>query len=228
MGSETVDYNTTQMIAEYKRLYLTYSQGVQREQLEILAISLSIPLVLFLVFYLFNPHVVRTYNSLWFKLNRRRRIRGERRGDEGTLFAGIVLGLTILAALSYFGYSYLSEYGKEPFSTMLLLNGQGTLGDYPYFLARGQNASIYIYIENHEGKPMLYEVVAQLINGSFNSTLEVRYALVDQNGEWKIPLNFSVGEPGDYKLRVSLYRYDLAEDKFLYSNVFTQIPLKVG
>jgi uncharacterized membrane protein len=183
---------------------------------------LSIPIILFIIIYLNKGKISVFYYRMWYKFNKNRFILSSKNNHD-ELFNGIVIGIIVLVLIFSFGIYVLNTTAKEDFSEMLLLNSEGSIGNYPQHILVGQNSSVYVLIVNHEGKPELYEIKAILIGNTNNSTVEDTFAIIKNNGQLKIPVSFMVNSSGEYKLKILLYYYDLDSDTFVYANIFTQL-----
>jgi len=209
------------LMSQYKVIYSQYLHSLFISQL-VLYIMLTIPIILFLIIYLNKGKLSTFYYRLWYRLNKNGFISSSKRNHD-ELFNGIVIGMILLVLIFSFGVYVLNTTAKEGFSEMLLLNVEGFIGNYPTHVLVGQNSSVYVLIENHEGKPELYEIKAILINNVTNSTVEENFAIIKNNGQWKVPVSFIVNNPGEYKLKIMLYYYSMGTNSFIYSNIFTQL-----
>jgi uncharacterized membrane protein len=136
---------------------------------------------------------------------------------------GIVIGIIVILLIFAFGIYILNTQSKESFSVMFLLNSDGVIGNYPTTLIPGENASIYVVVQNHEGMPMLYEIRIILESNTTNTTLYTLYNIVNNNGEWKVPISFVINSTGVFRLDILLYYYNLTSQRFIYTNIFNQL-----
>lgn len=227
LKSKMQAYNISQFIATYNKIYTDYVRQMGIDSVLIYLVVLGIPISIFLILYFFSPILVKYYNLIWYSFNRKARITRQRNKESEGFSTGIVVGLLILLLFSVFGYIFINSLGGEHFTDMLMLNSQGTIGKYPNYVQIYQNNSVYLVIQNHEGRPMLYQLEVIVNNGTSNSTLDTLYFIIMNGHSLTIPVNYTFYSAGTYKVMFLLYSYDPHSGKFIYDNVFTQIPVSV-
>ncbi|WP_338602489.1 DUF1616 domain-containing protein [Sulfolobus tengchongensis] len=218
-----VDLN--QLIAQYKLIYSQYLIKQEIYEIELYVIA-SFPLIIFIIYYFFKGSFQKYYYLLWFKLNRNKRITSIK-SSKDSLGKGVVLGLIVMLLIFSFGVYVLNTQSKESFSEMLLLNSNGTIGNYPSNLVPGEIGLVYVEVQNHEGKPMLYEIKVILEENTTNSTLYTIFNIVNNDGVWKAPINFSINSTGIFKIVICLYYYNITVQNFVYTNIFDQLVVSV-
>lgn len=86
--------------------------------------------------------------------------------DRRTTLANVALGASAIGTVGTLAYAIATPPDGESFSEFYLVteNGDGeyTAGDYPTTLTAGQPQSMIVGVENHEGKPVTYEIGAEL------------------------------------------------------------------
>jgi uncharacterized membrane protein len=217
--------NLQQLIDEYNKLYAQQEAQTHLFMMELYLSLLVVPLALISI-YFFRNKIRIAYNKVWFFFHKNHRLMAKKEND--VVFEGIVLGIFIVISVFAFGVFVVHSETKEGFSEMLLLNPNGAVGNYMESSLVNQTVKYNMVIENHEGKPMLYELKVILENNQTgtNSTLLTFYNVLPNGGQWKFPINFTVTEPGYYKLIFSLHYYD--NSTFKPSGIFTQSFLKVS
>ncbi len=146
-----------------------------------------------------------------------------------------VLAAILVVAVVFAVAQYISA-GKvaEPFSELGLLGRNKKLADYPSNLTVGERALVYIYVGNHMGYPMFYEVEAKLgnksskVNSSSISPFWHHYLILEYNKSKIIPLTFSLNKTGTYKLIVELWAYNETSRGFRYDGRWTQLWVNVA
>nr|WP_232049055.1 DUF1616 domain-containing protein [Sulfuracidifex tepidarius] len=194
--------------------------------IELYASLLTLPIILVL-FYLFRNKIKSLYNRLWFYLFKNSILVSKR--DRDTTFKGILIGIFIVMSVFSFGVIVIHAETKQGFSEMLLLNENGAVGGYTSNVIPGQLIEYNVLVENHEGKPMFYKLSVILQNSSTgdNETITSSYKVLSNNQQWKVPINFTVSNTGNYKIIFILYYYNSSESKFEKTNLFTQTFLTV-
>lgn len=78
----------------------------------------------------------------------------------------VALAVLIVLSVATFGYAMVEPPSGEQFSTLTVVteneSGEYVADGYPSDLARGERAELVVGVENHEGEPMEYGVVAVL------------------------------------------------------------------
>ncbi len=213
------------LISQYNMLYNQYLHSLLISQILLYSILL-IPIIVFLILYKYRNSLSNIYYRIWYQLNKNRNVSEYKKGSD-EISKGIVLGLIILVLIFAFGMYSLNTSAKQGFSEMLLLNSDGAVGNYPCHLISGEKASVILLLENHEGKPMLYNINVIAIGQTKNITISQYYYIIKNNNDIKVPINFSIDQPGIYKLRFVLYEYNIKTHSFIYSDIFTQLILNV-
>ncbi|BBG24880.1 DUF1616 domain-containing protein [Sulfuracidifex tepidarius] len=215
-----------QFIQQYNTLCLEYHSSQDLLMIELYASLLTLPIILVL-FYLFRNKIKSLYNRLWFYLFKNSILVSKR--DRDTTFKGILIGIFIVMSVFSFGVIVIHAETKQGFSEMLLLNENGAVGGYTSNVIPGQLIEYNVLVENHEGKPMFYKLSVILQNSSTgdNETITSSYKVLSNNQQWKVPINFTVSNTGNYKIIFILYYYNSSESKFEKTNLFTQTFLTV-
>jgi len=125
----------------------------------------------------------------------------------------------------------------EPFSALGLLNKNGKIGDYPREVVAGTPFQLNVYIENHEGKTMYYEILGKLgnITSIINDTtplnaqpiLELRMVLPN-NASIIIPVNITIYQPmTNLRLVFEMWIFNESTQTFTYYHRWVQLWLNV-
>lgn len=133
---------------------------------------------------------------------------------------------------------YLASRTVEPFSELGILGPNQKIADYPSTVFTGQNFTLYLYVGNHEGKVMYYEVLTKVGNSSSvsnsNVTLGVppiaKYGMVLLNNQTYLkPVTLSITHPGmNLKLVFELWVYQVNASSFVYDHRQNQLNINVS
>jgi uncharacterized membrane protein len=105
----------------------------------------------------------------------------------------IVLLIAIVAAVTTTVFVIVVPKEGEKFTEFFILGEKGKAADYPTHLVVGQDASLFIGIDNHEYRNLNYNVETYLVNMDFNTTTNTsRVLAMDRIGS--IPVSLSHNE----------------------------------
>ncbi len=146
----------------------------------------------------------------------------------GVIMAIIVVTAVVAVTLAFFnpGYDY---------TAIGLLGTNGKIGNYPSHLVVNQSVTLYLFIYNHEGKPMYYIIYEKLGNYTtvLNSTypgynlpvLNVYQVIVGNDENVTLPVVIKIPHPViNGKVFFVLYYYNGSE---VYSGEWLQLILNV-
>jgi uncharacterized membrane protein len=119
----------------------------------------------------------------------------------------VLIIISLITAGAALGYVILSPKEGERFTEFYILDKNGTTEDYPKDLQVGENGTIIVGIENHEGSSMNYSITINLINRTdvTNETWNF-YADINDNEKLEFDFNFSIVSSDTYRLEFILYR----------------------
>ncbi|MEJ5292193.1 MAG: DUF1616 domain-containing protein [Candidatus Methanosuratincola sp.] len=147
------------------------------------------------------------------------------------VFAIAMLGILVVAA-----QAITSGRVTEPFSALGTLGPDMKIGDYPREVLAGQPFRLYLYVENHEGKVMLYRVMQKVGDNStvMNETVPAgvpalaSYDLALAHGQNStIPVDVVLQEPAE-NARLIFEMWALGEDgSWHYTGRWNQLWLNV-
>ncbi|MEM3186306.1 MAG: DUF1616 domain-containing protein [Conexivisphaerales archaeon] len=150
---------------------------------------------------------------------------------------GVLLAFILLLALIASAQYYYQHVTQEPFPELGILGPNQKIGDYPASLLEGQNFTLYLYVGNHEGKVMFFNVLVKLGNSSSiinNSTYLhtnpiASYQIVLLNNQtWLNPITLSINETGmNMKLVFELWDYNTTIQAFQYTGIWNQLYINV-
>jgi uncharacterized membrane protein len=125
----------------------------------------------------------------------------------------------------------------EPFSELAILGPEGKIGNYPKEVVAGSPFTIVVYVGNHEGRTVYYEVLVKLGNKSsvVNETVPLTAELIAElrtvlshNSSVTFPINLTLREPGTrLRLVFELWAFDEAAQEFKYRGIWNQLWLNV-
>jgi hypothetical protein len=193
--------------------------------------------VLVVLGYLYFP---RLLFGLWIRFRRgyRVRVRGSRAGRNSMIVNeevwAVILAIIVVGGVFAVSQAYLSGRVVEPFSELGLLGRYMKIGDYPRDLVVGDNATFYVYVGNHMGRPMYYIVMVKL--GDRNSTidpapLEPIYTferILLHNETWIFRVDLPIERPGlNQRIIVELWIYNETIKGIQYHGRWTQLWINV-
>ena len=180
---------------------------------------------------------------LWIKLRRNYRIKPRVviKKSQSMLLSeevwAVIAAIIIVASVFAVSQIIWSSRVVEPFSAIGVLGPHKKIGDYPREVFVGEPFTLYVYVHNYMGKPMLYEVMIKLVNQSVQITqtnpapvepmMTFRHALL-HNETWIFPVNITLTEPGTkWRLVFELWAYNPDTDKVEYLGLWCHLWLNV-
>lgn len=198
---------------------------------------ISVAIITLVVCYLYIPKIIW---RLWLKL------RGEyivivrkTRADRKSMYASdevraVILALIVVIGVFAFAQAYMAGRVVEPFSELGLLNENMKIGDYPTDVVVGQSVLLYIYVGNHMGYPVYYQVKVMVgdrytdVDPAPLKPMIVFERIVMHNESWIFPLNISFKTPGiNKRLIVELWIYNQTIGDFHYHKRWVQLWINV-
>ncbi|WP_048812791.1 hypothetical protein [Acidilobus saccharovorans] len=166
----------------------------------------------------------------------RREARPSEAGPER--FPLYVAGLFIVLAIGLSGATLAQLYWRPgPFSVIALLNSNLEIGDYPQELLPNSNVTLYVLIKNEMNDVMLYQVRVGVLNASLppgpsslNESISGYdlYMVIPSGHNATAPIVLRApARPGQYKLLLLLYYYNVSTGSFYYSGLFNQLYFNV-
>jgi uncharacterized membrane protein len=151
---------------------------------------------------------------------------------KGALLVALVL-MGLLAGGSY----WIEHRVSEPFSELGLLGPNQKIGDYPKTLLVNQNFSLFLYVGDHEGRAMYYDVRVKLgddssvVNETVSLASPVLYdyrVMLTDNGTWLQPVSLSIDRPGtNLRLVFEMWVYNTTLGDFSYYSRWNQLFLNI-
>lgn len=132
----------------------------------------------------------------------------------------------VLGAVLVLGVAGLVVYAVAPVSPtppdtgFYVLNESGTAANYSADVAVGEDVTVQVGIENDEGQPVDYDVVAR----SDGAELATRSVSLDGGETWSDELAFSFEEPGERRVDFLLTREDETADP--YRRVYLRVTVR--
>jgi uncharacterized membrane protein len=148
----------------------------------------------------------------------------------------LLVALLIMGLLA--GGSYWVEHRvTEPFSELGVLGPNQKIGDYPTTLLVNQNFTLFLYVGDHEGRAMYYDIRVKLgdnssvVNGtvSLDSPVLADYRVIlTDNQTWLQPINLSIDQPGtNLRLVFEMWVYNTTAANFTYHSLYDQLWFNV-
>ena len=203
----------------------------------LLIVSIAILATLALAAYLYLPKMFfRTWSRL--RKNYKVVVRRSRSGRKSLILDeevwAVILAIIVVGGVFAVSQAYLSGRVVEPFSELGLLGRNMKIGDYPRNLIVGDNATFYVYVGNHMGRPMYYVVEVKLGNRSTAidpSPLEPIYVyerILMHNETWIFRVDLPVERAGlNQRIIVELWIYNESIGELQYHGRWTQLWINV-
>ena len=145
---------------------------------------------------------------------------GENKG-----YAIAVLIVLVFAAALVTGYYLATRGPPEGYSTIYLLDNQGTL-NFPETVVIGKNNTfdVQIAVENHLGKTLPFEVRVKITDEAtpifpVDTESESVYNLnLENGGKWQAPATVTISEPGNFMVVFELWVENGKPGEFEFSN----------
>ncbi|MDG6982726.1 MAG: DUF1616 domain-containing protein [Nitrososphaerota archaeon] len=146
------------------------------------------------------------------------------------------VGLIVLIAVFNVSGYYLANRNVEPFSELGILGPTQKISDYPTSVFTGQNFTLYLYVGNHEGHVMYYQVLVKLgnqsnanINASLSAQPIASYSMVLlDNQTYLEPITLSLNHNGtNVRVVFELWVFETNSSTFAFDNRINQIYLNV-
>ncbi|MCK4445352.1 MAG: DUF1616 domain-containing protein [Thermoplasmata archaeon] len=150
----------------------------------------------------------------------------------------IGLVIAIIASMAVMVYAFTVPKTGERFTEFYILDSNGTAGDYPTELGVGEDGDLIIGVVNHEHSSASYTIVIELaeVNFVMNDTtgqeepIELSRTQIgslnltlDHDEMWEAPFSFSVGEVGDYKLELLLFKDGDLSDSYRSLHLWVEV-----
>ncbi len=161
--------------------------------------------------------------------------------DHSTADKVLTVGIVIMMILSVGMLVYIIVVPREgeAFTEFYVLGSGGMADDYPRNLHVGESRSIFLGVGNHEHRTINFTVVLSIdpsaenvtVPSLDNITLSTTHqpslmVQVRDGSTLDIPCNFTIHQPGSYKLQLLLYRDGrLYRDLHLWVRVFSENDL---
>jgi len=150
-----------------------------------------------------------------------------------TLATLAIIALIALALI----FQFVNPSFSEPFSELAILGPDMKLTGYPHEVSVGENFTLYLFVGNHEGHTMFYEVMVKLVNNQttlstsspLNASVLATYYFVimnNQNATKKIVLSIPY-EGTNLRLVFELWAFSASSNSFYYKGISTYIWLNV-
>lgn len=193
-----------------------------------------------LAIFLGYRYLPRAIFGLWVRLRGRYRVivRRERSANKSMITNeevwAVILAIMVVASVFAVSQAYLAGRVVEPFSELGLLGRYMKIGDYPRELVVGDNATFYIYVGNHMGRPMYYIVQVKLGDNATDidpSPLEPIYVyerVLLHNETWIFRVDLPVERPGpNQRIIVELWIYNETINDIQYHGRWNQLWINV-
>ena len=133
-------------------------------------------------------------------------------GDDKGVVVAVAVAL-ILVSVLIGGYYVYHVFFQQPerYTTIYVLDGQGTVEDIPEKLVVNQETIFYVYVENHQRKTLPFEVQLKVTNEP-RSLFPVKIAPINTfsntlaDGEkWSIQVGVTLPQTGSYAVVFELF-----------------------
>jgi uncharacterized membrane protein len=146
------------------------------------------------------------------------------------------VGIVVLIAVFNVSGYYLANRNVEPFSELGILGPGQKIAGYPTSVLTDQNFTLYLYVGDHEGHVMYYQVQTKLgtrANANGNTSLAVppiaTYSMVLlDNRTYLSPVTLSLSRNGtNVRLVFELWVYQTNSSNFVFDHRSTWLYLNV-
>ncbi|MCK5774510.1 MAG: DUF1616 domain-containing protein [Thermoplasmata archaeon] len=161
--------------------------------------------------------------------------------DHSTADKVLTVGIVVMMLLSVGMLIYIIVVPREgeAFTEFYVLGSGGMADDYPRNFIVGEPRSIFIGVGNHEHRTMNFTIVLSIDPTAENVTVSSLNDLtlstvnrpslgiqVKDGSTLEIPCNFTIDQPGSYKLQLLLFRGErMYRDLHLWVRVFSENDL---
>ncbi len=161
--------------------------------------------------------------------------------DHSTADKVLTVGIVVMMVLSVGMLIYIIVVPREgeAFTEFYVLGSGGMADDYPRNFIVGEPRSIFIGVGNHEHRTMNFTIVLSIdptaenvtVSSLNDLTLSTAYRpnlgiQVKDGSTLEIPCNFTIDQPGSYKLQLLLFRGErMYRDLHLWVRVFSENDL---
>lgn len=146
----------------------------------------------------------------------------------------VALAVVVVLVVFAVAQAYMAGRVVEPFSELALLGRRMKIADYPRELVVGEPALFYVYVGNHMGYPVYYQV--RVIIGNRSTPIDpaplppvlTRERVLLHNETWIFPVTLVFNRTGtNIRVLVELWIYNLTTGKFQYHHRWTQLWINV-
>lgn len=187
--------------------------------------------------YIYLP---KLYFNTWRRIRKNYRVipRRSRAGRKSMIISeevwAVILAIVVVGSVFAVSQAYLSNRVVEPFSELALLGENMKIGDYPTNLVAGDNATFYVYVGNHMGRPMYYLVGVKLgdnstpINPAPIKPVMTFERVLLNNETWIFRVDLPIESPGiNKRIIVELWIYNESINALQYHERWTQLWINV-
>lgn len=146
--------------------------------------------------------------------------------------------LAIVTVASVFAVAQTIPRKIEPFTAIGLLGPKGKIGDYPKHVYIGERIKLYIFLDNHLGKPAFLQVRMKLGSKGripTNSTplnvtpVFVFERILNDGGNYTREVTFTLNKTGtNIALVFELWRYDTTLKEWVYDKRWVHLYVNVS
>ena len=200
--------------------------------------SIAAAIIVGILIYMFGPNLLW---RLWLNLRKNYTVKvtGTPKKEKGLIITmdqvcaailGIILIISVFVATQYF----LAGNTGETSSELGVLGPNMKLGDYPKEVVAGDAFNLYVYVGNHMGKPVYYNVMIKIGDNNTNvnpapiePSMELERILL-QNENWTSPVNIKLAQAGlNRRIIFELWTFNETTSNIDYSQIWGQIWLNV-
>jgi uncharacterized membrane protein len=143
------------------------------------------------------------------------------------------LGVLVILGVGIAGQYYLAGSLSQPFSEIGILGPSGDFAGYPTQLSVGTNYTLNLFVANHEGQSMMYEVYQLRGNQSSivsqstpmaGTPVSTYYFVLPNDGNSTYPVTVELQAPGlEIRLVWELWYYSSASNSWTYEGSWAQL-----
>jgi len=175
---------------------------------------------------------------LWLRLRGRYRLRATGRGGGRSMILdeevrAVIAAIVIVAVVFAVSQAVLAGRVVEPFSELGVLGPKRKIGDYPKQVLVGDRILLHVYVGNHMGKTMVYEVQVKIGDNStpvdpapLDPVLTYHVAL-KHNESLIFPVTLALNDTGRKRILFELWILNETTGTFTYHHRWCQIWVDV-
>jgi uncharacterized membrane protein len=143
-----------------------------------------------------------------------------------SLALSAVLLVALIASVCATAYLIINPAPRDHFTELYLLGPAGVADGYPRELVIGEHKPVQVYVTNHEGKDMDYDLIVFISNGSAQKKVYLDQISLADNATWDDTVVLSPDIPGDrVKAGFQLFRHGETDIPYRECHLWMNVSL---